>query len=46
VPDHGALVLNLEGYLVEEKTAVDPVAFLRSGERPIETHLRSVIESL
>ena len=46
VPDHGALVLNLEGFLVEEKTAVDPVAFLRSGERPIETHLRSVIESL
>ena len=46
VPDRGALVLNLEGYLVEEKTAVDPVAFLRSGERPIETHLRSVLESL
>ena len=43
-PDRGALVLDLQGVLVEEKTAIDPLELLQSGERPMETHLRSVIK--
>jgi len=46
IPDRGALVLNLQGVLVEEKTAVEPLELLQSGERPMETHLRSVIKAL
>ena len=46
IPDRGALVLDLQGVLVEEKTAVDPLELLQSGERPMETHLRSVIKAL
>ena len=46
IPDRGALVLDLQGVLVEEKTAVEPLELLQSGERPVETHLRSVIKAL
>jgi len=46
IPDRGALVLDLRGVLVEEKTAVEPLELLQSGERPMETHLRSVIRAL
>ena len=46
IPDQGALVLDLQGVLVEEKTAVDPLELLQSGERPMETHLRSVIRAI
>ena len=45
IPDRGALVLDLQGVLVEE-AAIDPLELLQSGERPMETHLRSVIKAL
>ena len=46
VPPGGALHLNLKGALVEQKSAVDPVAVLQSGELPEETLIKDVIDAL
>ena len=46
VPHGGALQLNLKGALVEQKSAVDPVAALRSGGIPEETLIKDVIDAL
>ena len=39
VPDAGALVLNLSGYIVEAKTSVDPFNVLAGGDAPEEVLL-------
>lgn len=46
VPPGGALQLNLKGALVEQKSAVDPLAVLQSGEVPEETLIKDVIDAL
>lgn len=46
VPDGGALVLNLSGTLVEQKTAVDPALLLRGGDVPQEVLVKDVIDVL
>lgn len=46
VPEGGALVLNLGGALVEQKTAVDFSALLQGQELPEETLVKDVIDAL
>ena len=46
VPDAGALVLNLSGYVVEAKTSVDPFNVLAGGDAPEEVLLSDVQKAL
>ena len=43
----GALLIDLEGVVVEEKSAIDPIAALISGEAPIEEYqARDIVRAL
>ncbi len=43
----GALLLELDGYVVEEKSAVDPLTILLSGEEPIgEYQVRDLVHAI
>ena len=46
VADSGAMVLNLSGYVVEQRTAVDPLDFLSSRDLPQEVLLSDVLEAV
>jgi protease-4 len=46
VPDGGALLLNPGGGLVEQKTALDPLTLLTSGEVPKQTLVKDILDAL
>jgi protease-4 len=46
IPDGGALVLNPGGFLVEQKSAIDPQLFLQTGEAPDETLVQDLVDAL
>ena len=46
IPDGGALVMNPSGFLVEQKSAIDPQQFLQTGEGPDETLVQDLVDAL
>ncbi len=46
IADGGALVLNPSGFLVEQKSAIDPQQFLQTGEGPDETLVQDLVDAL
>ena len=46
IPDGGALVLNPTGFLVEQKSAIDPQQFIQTGAGPNETLVQDLIDAL
>ena len=46
IPDGGALVLNPSGFLVEQKSAINPQEFIQTGEGPNETLVQDLVDAL
>lgn len=46
VPDKAALVLNIEGFLVEQRSSTNPIAALGDGPLTSETLLRDVLSAI